>query len=756
MSYEEKEGGSSRRDRPEFPADAPYDLQIDEERRKMTENLLELLRYVTGWTNTPPDTLLRPERRESFGLDSPKIVPSTSIASSSLERLSASSSQPDSTPSLVGLPTLSSLSPDSFSPEEVAALVDKILTNNLLTQTESRNFCKILSRSFDHSAQLDRLMGISPGKIPPLIENNSKVSTEVLSYILKFEKDRINTIIGVLMTMDFSVQCADLIRKVYKMVPDLPVEPLIIYIRHLFQVCQDSSKPYLQIRLVRITAMLVATLLKDKVIKTEELYADINMFCLQFASNHATSKVMPDAENERENMDGSVFLKFLRELNEDERFTLLSTPSSAFFIFRMLPDYAQTIVLKLIWHSNIFNGSLTESSGIIQKHLSILQQCEIIEKKHNKIEVQPHFREAYLKASVLGAFGCSGLRIVPEGDEKKAKKDINKNSTERWELVLRYLTMPLDQNLTNISTTTRQLFDAAGFTASSDGSPELTSSGFQFLLLSPVQQMWTYVIEYLKLEKARERKVVAVLDLLIRIILCADSRGDSEMGYRPFHFEETWSERQNELILHLRELGLLYIRKRKDGHFFLTPLLSNLTIPSDDTDTSMKRREGCLVLETNFRLYAYTSSNLQLSIISIFAEILYRFPNMSAAILTRESVRKALQVGITAKQIIIFLRMNSHANVVTKNGPLHCVPITVAEQIQLWEEERRRLKFQDAVLYSGFDSAREYEGVKQYAEENEILLHSNEAHNQMVAVVSEEGHEKVKEWWKASKHTFNQ
>ncbi|CAJ0947901.1 unnamed protein product, partial [Mesorhabditis belari] len=102
--------------------------------------------------------------------------------------------------------------------------------------------------------------------------------------------------------------------------------------------------------------------------------------------------------------------------------------------------------------------------------------------------------------------------MVPEGDEKKAKKDINKNSTERWELVLRYLAMPLDQNLSNISTTTRQLCDAAGFTASSDGSPELTLSGFQFLLLSPVQQMWTCVIEYLKLEKARERKVVAVLD----------------------------------------------------------------------------------------------------------------------------------------------------------------------------------------------------------------------------------------------------
>ena len=50
---------------------------------------------------------------------------------------------------------------------------------------------------------------------------------------------------------------------------------------------------------------------------------------------------------------------------------------------------------------------------------------------------------------------------------------------------------------------------------------------------------------------------------------------------------------------------------------------------------------------------------------------------MSVGILTRESVRRALQVGITAMQIITYLRTNAHPQTLSA-GAKHCLPITVS------------------------------------------------------------------------------
>ncbi|VDO84799.1 unnamed protein product [Heligmosomoides polygyrus] len=165
--------------------------------------------------------------------------------------------------------------------------------------------------------------------------------------------------------------------------------------------------------------------------------------------------------------------------------------------------------------------------------------------------------------------------------------------------------------------------------------------------------------------------------------------------------------------------------------FFLTPVLVNLCSSVNDEElvgSSRRlddRRSGNIIVETNFRLYAYTSSSLQLAILSTFTEMTYRFHDMSVGILTRESV------GITAAQIIAFLRANAHPQCITTGGPLNCLPVTVSDQIRLWEDERRRLTFSDATLYSAFEGDSEFVGILLWADSDKKLV-----------IVSDEGHEK--------------
>lgn len=62
---------------------------------------------------------------------------------------------------------------------------------------------------------------------------------------------------------------------------------------------------------------------------------------------------------------------------------------------------------------------------------------------------------------------------------------------------------------------------------------------------------------------------------------------------------------------------------------------------------------GFIMIETNYRIYAYTCSPLQISILNLFVSLQTRFANMVTGLITRDSVREALVRGITADQVPI-------------------------------------------------------------------------------------------------------
>jgi transcription initiation factor TFIIH subunit 4 len=88
---------------------------------------------------------------------------------------------------------------------------------------------------------------------------------------------------------------------------------------------------------------------------------------------------------------------------------------------------------------------------------------------------------------------------------------------------------------------------------------------------------------------------------------------------------------------------------------------------------------------------------------------------MVMGVITRDSIHEALKSGITAEQILTFLRTHAHPQMLAK---LPIIPSTVVDQIKLWEMERDRLQFTDGVLYSQFMSLSDYELLKKYAEVN--------------------------------------
>ncbi|KAJ3048943.1 General transcription factor IIH subunit 4 [Quaeritorhiza haematococci] len=137
---------------------------------------------------------------------------------------------------------------------------------------------------------------------------------------------------------------------------------------------------------------------------------------------------------------------------------------------------------------------------------------------------------------------------------------------------------------------------------------------------------------------------------------------------------------------------------------------------------------GFIILETNYRLYAYTDSPLQIAVLSLFVDLKARFANMVVGMVTRDRVRDALEKGISADQ-----------------NPV--LPETVVDQLRLWEMERNRLRASpNCWLYQQFTRFEDYQGVLKYAQDLGCLLwHSDK---KRMLVITEQGHPNVKEFVK--------
>lgn len=172
-----------------------------------------------------------------------------------------------------------------------------------------------------------------------------------------------------------------------------------------------------------------------------------------------------------------------------------------------------------------------------------------------------------------------------------------------------------------------------------DGSSILTSQGFQFLLMDTQSQVWHFMLQYLNTCEQRGLSLVECLSMLFQLSFSTLGRDYSS---------ESLNENMLTFLQHLREFGLVYQRKRKEKRFFPTRLALNFTtknaiIPENIvSDFSLTKstnmtagddNASCvnenIIVETNYRVYAYTDSKLQISLLALFTELLYRFPNVT-------------------------------------------------------------------------------------------------------------------------------
>lgn len=214
--------------------------------------------------------------------------------------------------------------------------------------------------------------------------------------------------------------------------------------------------------------------------------------------------------------------------------------------------------------------------------------------------------------------------------------------------------------------------------------------------------------------------------------------GSLELGQSYSKANLTPTEAQ--MLLDLGDYGIIYQNSSFPSRYYPTRLATALTSDAGafrsasfssnsglitSAASSDPADGGYIILETNFRIYAYTSSVLQIAILQLFVRLATRYPNMISGKITRGSIRRAVMMGITADQIISFISTHAHPQMRKREKTL-VLPPTVVDQIRLWQIERERMKATTGFLFKDFINAAEFESPCRYAEEIGVLVWKNE------------------------------
>ncbi|KAL1878033.1 hypothetical protein VTK73DRAFT_8257 [Phialemonium thermophilum] len=471
---------------------------------------------------------------------------------------------------------------------------------------------------------------------------------------------------------------------------------------------------------------------------------------------------------------------------------LYQQPSTAFAIFRrMLPYLAKTFVMALLYMpqpmllSDLDIWVRPEGKQLRDRALSILRSLHIVQitppgrDKPQEMSLTANFKNSLRLALEGGgthkSFGVpSSLPVDPSIDIPF----LDRYARKKWEDILHFVVNSVglsssgDAASSGPKASVKDLLVAGRLVerrSSHASGLAITQAGFTFLLQEANAQVWTLLLLWLEAANAAGSPVDSV-DMLSFLFMLASL----ELG-RAYDTDALTESRRN-MLPSLVDFGLIYIPRDSPRQYFPTRLATTLTSSSSAIHTvssgfaaaaagttaaadaktlgplvggASEASKGSIIVETNYRLYAYTSSPLQIAVLALFTQLNMRFAGMITGRLTRDSIRRAIGYGITADQIISYLAAHAHEQMAraaaVAGRPV--LPPTVVDQIRLWQLENERMRTTAGFLFKEFDSAEEYSALSTYADEIGVLVWKNDRRQMFFA----SKHEQLRDYLKSRK-----
>ena len=370
---------------------------------------------------------------------------------------------------------------------------------------------------------------------------------------------------------------------------------------------------------------------------------------------------------------------------------LYSDASSVRVIFReALPAVAQQLVMRLL-----FGGARPFQESVLKRwcatlsalphtaYLGILQHLQIlVPQKAQATKPGPTGQLLMLHKgfqSSLASFLQGGAQKDSPTTEPFQER-LLRHAVASWDVFLKQLLEPGSAS----GTPAALLADSLRFR---DGAG-LTAAGFQFVLDERQQQLWRLVIAFLK---ASDDSPLGPLKVVLAM-------GELNVG-ECIKLGSAPTAPEKRFLRLLTELGVLYmeVASGQDRRFRITPgalalfrrdasqMLSRSTGTASSQEVTGDAEAQGIMVESNFKVYCYTSSDLHKKLLEHFCEIDERRcqRNLVVGQLTAASVMKALSHGIRAAHMLRYLEAAAHPQQRAGEGEGASVPSNVCGQLEV-------------------------------------------------------------------------